>query len=121
MNSRMGTSMAETSCPCSTRVRRGPHSVLSPPSSGKHSHQHCAGALASWLEQARSSQRAETDLANVRTAIELLRKAGQEIREDRMAQATETSAKVWAMLRQESNVELVSATLECGADAKGEK
>ena len=57
----------------------------------------------------------------MRTAIELLRKAGQEIREDRMAQATETSAKVWAMLRQESNVELVSATLECGADAKGEK
>src|SRR6266702_2696565 len=38
MNSRMGTSTAETSCPCSARVRRGPHSVLSPVSSGTHSH-----------------------------------------------------------------------------------
>jgi hypothetical protein len=32
---RMGTSTAETSCPCSARVRRGPHSVLLPPSSGR--------------------------------------------------------------------------------------
>src|SRR5262245_58933726 len=39
MNSRTGTSTAETSRPCSARVRRGPHSVLSLPSSGTHSHQ----------------------------------------------------------------------------------
>jgi hypothetical protein len=38
MNSRMGTRTADTSCPCSARVRRGPHSVLSPPSNGTHSH-----------------------------------------------------------------------------------
>src|SRR5262252_3898948 len=37
-NSRMGTSTAETSCPCSARARRGPHSVLSPASSGTPSH-----------------------------------------------------------------------------------
>ena len=34
------------------------------------------------------------------------RKAGQGIRDDRMAQLTETSAQVWGMLRQESNVDL---------------
>ncbi len=65
-----------------------------------------AAALASWLEQAKSSQRAEAELAEVRKAIDWLRKAGQEIRDDRMAQLTETSAQVWGMLRQESNVEL---------------
>lgn len=37
MNSRMGTSTAETSCPCSARVRRGQYWVLSPPSSATHS------------------------------------------------------------------------------------
>jgi hypothetical protein len=65
-----------------------------------------AAALASWLEQARSSQRAEADLGDVREAIGWLKKAGQEIRDDRMAQLTQTSAQVWGMLRQESNVEL---------------
>lgn len=65
-----------------------------------------AAALAGWLEVARSSQRAEADLADVRKAIDWLRKAGQEIRDTRMAQLTETSAQVWGMLRQESNVEL---------------
>jgi hypothetical protein len=65
-----------------------------------------AAALASWLEQAKSSQRAENDLADVKKALDWLRKAGQEIRDARMAQLTETSAKVWGMLRQESNVEL---------------
>jgi len=65
-----------------------------------------AAALASWAEIARSSERAAADLADVRKAIDWLRKAGQEIRDDRMAQLTETSAQVWGMLRQESNVEL---------------
>ena len=65
-----------------------------------------AAALASWLEQAKSSQRAEADLADVRKAIDWLRKAGQEIRDDRMAQLTKTSAEVWGLLRQKSNVEL---------------
>jgi energy-coupling factor transporter ATP-binding protein EcfA2 len=65
-----------------------------------------AAALMSWLELAKSSQRAETNLADVRRALEWLRNAGQEIRDARMAQLTENSAKVWDMLRQESNVEL---------------
>jgi energy-coupling factor transporter ATP-binding protein EcfA2 len=65
-----------------------------------------AAALASWLEVARWSERAAADLADVRKALDWLRQAGQEIRDDRMAQLTETSAKVWGMLRQESNVEL---------------
>lgn len=65
-----------------------------------------AAELAGWLEQAKSSQRAETDLADLKKALDWLRKAGQEIRDVRMAQLTQTSAKVWGMLRQESNVEL---------------
>jgi energy-coupling factor transporter ATP-binding protein EcfA2 len=65
-----------------------------------------AAALASWLVIAKSSDRAAADLADARQAIDWLRKAGQEIRDQRMAQLTETSAQVWGMLRQESNVEL---------------
>jgi len=65
-----------------------------------------AAALAAWAEVARSSDHAAADLADVRKAIDWLRKAGQEIRDDRMAQLTETSARVWGMLRQESSVEL---------------
>ncbi len=65
-----------------------------------------AAALAGWLGQAKSSQSAEADLADVRNAINWLRKAGQEIRDDRMDQLTEMSQQVWGMLRQESNIEL---------------
>jgi energy-coupling factor transporter ATP-binding protein EcfA2 len=70
-----------------------------------------AAALAGWAEIARSSERAAADLTDVRKAIDWLRKAGQEIRDARMAQLTETSAQVWGMLRQESNVELGPITL----------
>jgi hypothetical protein len=65
-----------------------------------------AAALASWLALAKPSERAAADLAVVRQAIDWLRKAGQEIRDQRMAQLTETSGQVWGMLRLESNVEL---------------
>jgi hypothetical protein len=65
-----------------------------------------AAALASWAELARSSQRADADLAEVKAAIAWLREAGQEIRDARMAPLTEMSARVWGLLRQESNVDL---------------
>lgn len=65
-----------------------------------------AAALAGWAEIARSSERAAADLADVQTAFGWLRTAGQEIRDDRMAQLSQTSAHVWSMLRQESNVDL---------------
>ena len=65
-----------------------------------------AAAMASWAELARSSQRAEADLAEVKAAIAWLREAGQEIRDARMAPLTEMSARVWGLLRQESNVDL---------------
>jgi hypothetical protein len=65
-----------------------------------------AAALASWAAVARSSQRAESDLAEVKNAISWLREAGQEIRDARMAPLTELSAGVWNLLRQDSNVDL---------------
>jgi recombinational DNA repair ATPase RecF len=65
-----------------------------------------AAALASWAEQARSSQRAADDLADVKKATSWLREIGQEIRDVRMAPFATVSAEVWGLLRQESNVEL---------------
>jgi AAA domain len=65
-----------------------------------------AAALASWVEQARSSDRAAANLAEVKTGLAWLRAAGQEIRDARMAPFTTMSAGVWNMLRQESNVDL---------------
>ena len=65
-----------------------------------------AAALASWAQQARSSQRAAEKLKAVKQAIAWLRQAGQEIRDARMAPFTEMSAEVWSMLRQGSNVDL---------------
>ena len=73
-----------------------------------------AAALASWLEQAKSSQRAEADLADVRKAIDWLRKAGQEIRDDRMAQLTKTSAEVWTA------AVVVAESHAAGVDVEGE-
>ena len=65
-----------------------------------------AAALASWVEQARSSDRAAANLAEIKSGLTWLRAAGQEIRDARMAPFTTMSAEVWNMLRQESNVEL---------------
>jgi recombinational DNA repair ATPase RecF len=65
-----------------------------------------AAALAGWAELARSSLRAEANLAAVRKAITWLRDAGQDIRSARMAPFAAQSAEIWGLLRQESNVDL---------------
>jgi hypothetical protein len=65
-----------------------------------------AAALASWVALARRAERAESDLNELKKAIDWLRGATQEIRDERMAPLTQLSAEVWEMLRQESNVEL---------------
>ena len=67
--------------------------------------------LAAWTQQARKSQDAAAKLADLKKAIEWLRKIGNEVRNARLAPFAQTSAKVWETLRQESNVELGPITL----------
>jgi recombinational DNA repair ATPase RecF len=70
-----------------------------------------ATELAAWLAQWRKSERAAAQLAVLMKAIEWLRKTGNEVRNERLAPFADTSAEVWDMLRQESNVELGPITL----------
>jgi AAA domain len=65
-----------------------------------------ATALASWAEQARRAERAESDLNELIKAIDWLRAETQQVRDERMAPLTQMSGRVWSMLRQESNVDL---------------
>ena len=67
--------------------------------------------LAAWAEQARKSQEAAAKLADLRKAIDWLRKIGNEVRNARLAPFAQASARVWETLRQESNVELGPITL----------
>jgi len=71
-----------------------------------------ANDLAAWAKQARDSQQAAVLLADLKKALEWLRKVGKEVRNERLAPFASTSAQVWEMLRQESNVELGPITLE---------
>ncbi len=68
--------------------------------------------LAAWVKQAGESQQAAVRLADLKKAIEWLRKVSKEVRNARLAPFARTSAAVWEMLRQESNVELGPITLE---------
>jgi predicted ATPase len=71
-----------------------------------------ASDLAAWVKQARESHEAAVRLADLKKAIEWLRKVGNQVRNARLAPFAETSAEVWEMLRQESNVELGPISLE---------
>ncbi len=71
-----------------------------------------ATALASWAGLARRAERAESDLTELKKAIDWLRAATQQMRDERMAPLTQVSGRVWSMLRQESNVELGPVRLE---------
>jgi hypothetical protein len=70
-----------------------------------------ADALADWLADSRKSREASGRLNDVRKAIAWLRDVGGRLRNERLAPFSEMSARVWAMLRQESNVELGPVTL----------
>ncbi len=71
-----------------------------------------AAALAGWAELAGSSQCAAVTLDQVKQALTWLKTNGQEIRNARLAPFAEVSARIWDMLRQESNVELGPILLE---------
>ena len=70
-----------------------------------------ATELAAWVTQWRESQQAAALLADLKKAIDWLRKAGNEVRNERLAPFADTSAEVWEMLRQESNIALGPITL----------
>jgi hypothetical protein len=67
--------------------------------------------LVAWVRQARKSRDAAVRLADLRKAIEWLRKIGSQVRNARLAPFAKASAQVWETLRQESNVELGPITL----------
>jgi recombinational DNA repair ATPase RecF len=62
--------------------------------------------LAAWVAQWGESEMAAIRLADLKKAIDWLRKVGSQVRNERLAPFAETSGEVWEMLRQESNVEL---------------
>jgi recombinational DNA repair ATPase RecF len=70
-----------------------------------------AAALSMWAETARESQQATVALGDIRRAVAWLRETGNQVRNERLAPFAGTSARVWEMLRQESNVELGPITL----------
>ena len=70
-----------------------------------------AAALSVWTELARESQQATAALTDIKKAIAWLRETGSQVRNARLAPFAGTSARVWEMLRQESNVELGPITL----------
>jgi hypothetical protein len=73
--------------------------------------QPAAAALSAWTETARESQQATAALGDIRKAVSWLRETGKQVRNARLAPFAGTSARVWEMLRQESNVELGPITL----------
>ncbi len=77
-----------------------------------------AEALAAWAASERSARRAAVILTELRAAIGWLRRAGGEIRNARLAPFADRSARVWQMLRQESNVELGPVRLEGAATTR---
>jgi ABC-type hemin transport system ATPase subunit len=70
-----------------------------------------AAALSVWTETARESQQATAALGDIKKAVGWLRETGNQVRNARLAPFAGASARVWEMLRQESNVELGPITL----------
>ncbi|MEU5725015.1 AAA family ATPase [Micromonospora sp. NPDC047738] len=74
--------------------------------------QAAAGELRSWIAAAGALPERESALARVKAARAWLKATGAELRNQRVAPFAEHSQRIWAQLRQESNVELGAMTLE---------
>ncbi|MCW3817889.1 AAA family ATPase [Micromonospora sp. DR5-3] len=74
--------------------------------------QAAAGELRAWIAAAGALPERERALARVRAARAWLKATGAELRNQRVAPFAEHSQRIWAQLRQESNVELGAMTLE---------
>ncbi|MFU8874353.1 AAA family ATPase [Micromonospora sp. SL4-19] len=71
-----------------------------------------AGELRAWVAAAERLPERERALARVKAARAWLKATGAELRNQRVAPFAEHSQRIWAQLRQESNVELGAMTLE---------
>ncbi|MEU8264265.1 AAA family ATPase [Micromonospora sp. NPDC048999] len=74
--------------------------------------QAAAGELRAWIAAAGLLPERERALARVRAARAWLRATGAQLRNQRVAPFAEHSQRIWAQLRQESNVELGAMTLQ---------
>ncbi|MEU6207376.1 ATP-binding protein, partial [Micromonospora musae] len=71
-----------------------------------------AADLRAWMDTAARLPQQETTLARVKAARSWLKTTGAQLRNERLAPFAEHSQRIWAQLRQESNVELGAMTLE---------
>ncbi|PWU43259.1 hypothetical protein DLJ46_32320 [Micromonospora globispora] len=74
--------------------------------------QAAAGELRAWVAAAGTLTEREGALARLKAARAWLKATGAELRNQRVAPFAEHSQRIWARLRQESNVELGAMTLE---------
>ncbi|MEW2329446.1 AAA family ATPase [Micromonospora chersina] len=79
--------------------------------------QAAAGELRAWIASAATLPEQERALARLKAARAWLKATGAELRSQRVAPFAEHSQRIWAQLRQESNVELGAMTLE-GANTR---
>ncbi|MEU9828519.1 AAA family ATPase [Micromonospora chersina] len=70
-----------------------------------------AGELRAWITSAATLPERERALARVKAARAWLKETGAQLRNQRVAPFAEHSQRIWAQLRQESNVELGAMTL----------
>ncbi|WP_433288333.1 AAA family ATPase [Micromonospora sp. CA-244673] len=73
--------------------------------------QAAAGELRAWITSAETLPERDRALARVKAARAWLKETGAELRNQRVAPFAEHSQRIWAQLRQESNVELGAMTL----------
>ncbi|MFC4019140.1 AAA family ATPase [Micromonospora sp. GCM10011542] len=71
-----------------------------------------AAELRAWVDAAHRLPEREATLARVKAARSWLKTTAVELRNERVAPFAEHSQRIWAQLRQESNVELGAMTLE---------
>lgn len=70
-----------------------------------------AELLAAWVVAARTEESLGPAVKALKAAAAWLRAAGDQLRDDRLRPFAEQSARIWAQLRQESNIELGSIRL----------
>ncbi|MGR6320077.1 AAA family ATPase [Micromonospora soli] len=74
--------------------------------------QAAAGELRAWVDAAWTLPEREQTLARIKAARAWLKATGAQLRNQRLAPFAAHSQRIWAQLRQESNVELGAMTLE---------
>ncbi len=70
-----------------------------------------AAAVSSWCAEAEAAQDGMEPVASIKAAEKWLKAATDDIRNDRLAPLARQARSIWAMLRQESNVDLGSIRL----------